>query len=413
MSEVRVIEIHEDAFHAGNVAADELRMKLGSQGICMINVMSSPGSGKTTALSTVINMLKDQLEIGLMDVDIKTSLDAKKVADLTGVRSIQIHNGGLCHIDADMTRRAVDEFGVEGLDLLFLENIGNLVCPAEFDTGAHFNMMILSVPEGHDKPLKYPLMFSVCDLVLISKIDTMDYFDFDIEEARKNILNLNPLAKIIPISAKTGQGMDEFKEWIIEKHAQLVSGALPCGLVSSGLDLDQPGMAVSDEPVAFDAPLISYKFVDGTNKDFVKLSESLEDYLNDVVGGADKRKAYKGLNALDGIHEVLLAYDGDKAVGCSCLKPYNSQSVMLKRVYVAPEYRGHHISSNILKMLELRAKELGFTKMLLQTRKECSVAVKLYESLDYKLIANFPPYDKMPEALCYEKDLANVGDSPA
>ena len=149
-------------------------------------------------------------EIKMMDVDIETSLDAQKVADLTGVPSIQIHNGGLCHIDAEMTTRAVDEFGVDDFDLLFLENIGNLVCPAEFDTGASINITILSVPEGDDKPLKYPLMFSVCDLVIISKIDTLDYFDFDIDQAKVNILNLNPNAKIICLSAKTGEGMNEF-----------------------------------------------------------------------------------------------------------------------------------------------------------------------------------------------------------
>ena len=183
----------------------------------MINVMSSPGSGKTTALSAVINMLKDEMRIGVMDVDIKTSLDAKKVSDLTGVPAIQIHNGGLCHIDADMTSRAVDEFGVDDFDLLILENIGNLVCPAEFDTGAHANMMILSVPEGDDKPLKYPLMFSVCDLVIISKIDTEAYFDFNYNKAEQNILNLNPKAKIIKISAKTGEGMEEFADWIRER----------------------------------------------------------------------------------------------------------------------------------------------------------------------------------------------------
>ena len=182
----------------------------------MINVMSSPGSGKTTLLSHAINEIKDDYKVGVMDVDIETSLDAQKVADFTGVPSIQIHNGGLCHIDAEMTTRAVDEFGVDDFDLLFLENIGNLVCPAEFDTGAHKNMMILSVPEGDDKPLKYPLMFSVCDLVIISKIDTLDYFDFDIDQAKVNILNLNPNAKIICLSAKTGEGMNEFIQWIKE-----------------------------------------------------------------------------------------------------------------------------------------------------------------------------------------------------
>ena len=214
MAEVKVIEVHESVFHTNELEADELRGSLAMKGTCMINVMSSPGSGKTTALSAVVNILKDELSIGVMDVDIETSLDAKKVSDLTGVRTLQIHNGGLCHIDAEMTTRAVNEFGVEGLDLVILENIGNLVCPAEFDTGAHANMMILSVPEGDDKPLKYPLMFSVCDLVLISKIDTIDYFDFDFNKAKQNILNLNPNAKILPISAKTGEGMDEFADWI-------------------------------------------------------------------------------------------------------------------------------------------------------------------------------------------------------
>ena len=186
-----------------------------------LNVMSAPGSGKTTLLSAVINMLKDELKIGVMDVDIETSLDAQKVADKTGVRSLQIHNCGLCHIDADMTSRALEEFPHEDLDLLFLENIGNLVCPAEFDTGAHKNMMILSVPEGDDKPLKYPLMFSVSDLVVISKMDTLEYFDFDMDKARHNILRLNPNAEILPVSAKSGEGMDEFAAWLKKQVATI------------------------------------------------------------------------------------------------------------------------------------------------------------------------------------------------
>ena len=186
-----------------------------------LNVMSAPGSGKTTLLSAVINMLKDELKIGVMDVDIETSLDAQKVADKTGVRSLQIHNCGLCHIDADMTSRALEEFPHEDLDLLFLENIGNLVCPAEFDTGAHKNMMILSVPEGDDKPLKYPLMFSVSDLVVISKMDTLEYFDFDMEKARHNILRLNPNAEILPVSAKSGEGMDALAGWMKKQVADL------------------------------------------------------------------------------------------------------------------------------------------------------------------------------------------------
>ena len=216
MAKVRVIEVHENVFNTNNQEADALRKRLKDRKVTMINVMSSPGSGKTTLLSRVINEIKEDYKVGVMDVDIETSLDAQKVADLTGVPSIQIHNGGLCHIDAEMITRAVDEFGVDDFDLLFLENIGNLVCPAEFDTGAHKNMMILSVPEGDDKPLKYPLMFSVCDLVIISKIDALDYFDFDINQAKENILNLNPNAKIICLSAKTDEGLNEFIQWIKE-----------------------------------------------------------------------------------------------------------------------------------------------------------------------------------------------------
>jgi len=218
---VRVIEIHENVFAENDREAAVLREDLKQKNVFMLNVMSSPGSGKTTALSAVINMLKNDYRIGVMDVDIESSLDADKVADATGVRSIQIHNGGLCHIDAEMTSKAVSEFGVDDLDIVFLENIGNLVCPAEFDTGAHRNMMILSVPEGDDKPLKYPLMFSVCDLVLISKIDTLDFFDFDKEKAIANIRNLNPKADILFISAKTGEGMEDFANWIKNSYKNI------------------------------------------------------------------------------------------------------------------------------------------------------------------------------------------------
>lgn len=217
MAGVRVIEVKESVFAKNDIAAEELRAKMALNKTLFVNVMSSPGSGKTTALSALINMLKDRYHIAGMDVDIETTLDAQKVADATGIRYLQIHNCGLCHIDAEMTTKAIEEFGVEGLDLLVLENIGNLVCPAEFDTGAHKNIMILSVPEGDDKPLKYPLMFSVCDLILISKIDTTDFFDFDFKKAEENIRNLNPDAEIIPISAKTGEGMDMLAEWF-EKH---------------------------------------------------------------------------------------------------------------------------------------------------------------------------------------------------
>ena len=218
---VRVIEIKENVFAKNDAAADAVRARMTAEKTFFLNVMSAPGSGKTTLLSAVINMLKDELKIGVMDVDIETSLDAQKVADKTGVRSLQIHNCGLCHIDADMTSRALEEFPHEDLDLLFLENIGNLVCPAEFDTGAHKNMMILSVPEGDDKPLKYPLMFSVSDLVVISKMDTLEYFDFDMDKARHNILRLNPNAEILPVSAKSGEGMDALSGWLKKQVADL------------------------------------------------------------------------------------------------------------------------------------------------------------------------------------------------
>lgn len=209
-----IIKLKETILQDNDADAHVLREELKHKKICLMNLMSSPGSGKTTTLTALINMLKQEYKIGEMDVDIESSLDAQKVADATGVNSIQIHNGGLCHIDADMVSRALDEYDTSDLDLLFLENIGNLVCPAEFDTGAHKNVMLLSIPEGHDKPLKYPLMFSECDVVLINKIDTMDYFDFDMEKVRSYILDLNPSARILPISAKTGQGLDEVISWI-------------------------------------------------------------------------------------------------------------------------------------------------------------------------------------------------------
>lgn len=221
MGNVRVIEIHEDVMASNNETADLIRERMAKQGTLFLNVMSSPGSGKTTALTALINLLKQDYKIGEMDVDIESSLDAQKVADATGVEAIQIHNGGLCHIDADMVSRALLEYDTEGLDLLFLENIGNLVCPAEFDTGAHKNIMLFSIPEGDDKPLKYPLMFSECDVILINKIDTLDYFDFDIKKATEHILKLNPSAKIYPISAKTGEGLEQVTAWIKAQAAAL------------------------------------------------------------------------------------------------------------------------------------------------------------------------------------------------
>ena len=219
MSEVRVIQINESVFAENDRTAELIRKRLTDQGTLFLNIMSSPGSGKTTTLVALINRLKGRLNIGEMDVDIESSLDAQRVADRTGIRSLQIHNGELCHIDADMTARALLEYDTKGLDLLILENIGNLVCPAEFDTGAHRNVTILSVPEGDDKPLKYPLMYQVSDVVLINKIDAMDYFDFDLEKAKERILALNPKALFFPISAKTGEGLDAVCEWVLKEVA--------------------------------------------------------------------------------------------------------------------------------------------------------------------------------------------------
>ncbi len=217
MSKVKVIQINESVFASNDRTAAEIRDRLTTQGTLFLNVMSSPGSGKTTTLVALINRLKDRLRIGEMDVDIESSLDAQRVADRTGIRSMQIHNGGLCHIDADMAARALQEYDTAGLDLLILENIGNLVCPAEFDTGAHKSVTILSVPEGDDKPLKYPLMYQVSDVVLINKIDALDYFDFDLEKAKQRISKLNPNAVFFPISAKTGAGLDKVCNWILQE----------------------------------------------------------------------------------------------------------------------------------------------------------------------------------------------------
>lgn len=212
--EIRTIEVGESIFEDANAKADEIRKILAEKRVYMLNVMSSPGSGKTTLLAALINMLKSEYKIGLMNVDIETATDAETVATKTGVNTLQIHNGGLCHVDSNMTYDAIEKFGVDGYDILFLENIGNLVCPAEFDTGADKNVMILSVPEGDDKPLKYPLMFSVSDLIIISKTDTLEIFDFDMETAYKRIRKLNPNAEIIAVSAKTGAGMEELAEWV-------------------------------------------------------------------------------------------------------------------------------------------------------------------------------------------------------
>lgn len=230
MGDVRIIEVHENVFASNDREADLLRARMSAQGTLFLNVMSSPGSGKTTLLTALINQIKQDLRIKEMDVDIQSTLDAQRVADATGIESIQVHNGGLCHIDADMTSRALAGVDLSNTDLLILENIGNLVCPAEFDTGAHRNVMLLSVPEGDDKPLKYPLMFTVSDLVLITKMDTLDFFDFDLEKAKERILHLNPRAVILPVSAKTGEGLEAVKQWINEevkkvKENSMVSNA--------------------------------------------------------------------------------------------------------------------------------------------------------------------------------------------
>ena len=213
MKDVRVIEVKKSVFESNDERAKLLRDDLKKGGVFLLNLMSSPGSGKTTTLTRTIEMLKDDIRIGVMEADIDSDVDAKTIAD-TGAKAIQLHTGGMCHLDADMTRQGMDELGTGDVDLVVLENVGNLVCPAEFDTGAVRNVMILSVPEGDDKPLKYPLMFSVCDVVLINKIDVLSYFDFDIDKCKEYIAKRNPDAKVIPICAKTGEGMTEWTGWL-------------------------------------------------------------------------------------------------------------------------------------------------------------------------------------------------------
>lgn len=214
MDQVRVIEIKKSIFEDNDRDADALRADLRKKGVFLLNLMSSPGSGKTTTLIKTINALKGQLKIAVMEADIDSDVDAKKILEATGVQSIQLHTGGMCHLDAEMTRQGLDNLNLDNVDLAILENVGNLVCPAEFDTGSSRNCMILSVPEGHDKPLKYPLMFSICDLVLVNKIDVMPYFDFNLALCEKYIHMRNPKARVIPICAKTGEGIDEFAAWL-------------------------------------------------------------------------------------------------------------------------------------------------------------------------------------------------------
>ena len=213
MDEVRILQIKQSVFADNNQQADLLRSELKEKGIFLLNLMSSPGSGKTTTLTRTIELLKGELKIGVMEADIDSDVDARTIA-ATGVRTIQLHTGGMCHLDADMTRQGLEGLNTDDVDLAILENVGNLVCPAEFDTGAVKNAMILSVPEGDDKPLKYPLMFSICDVVLINKIDVLPYFDFDLEQCRKYIYMRNPNARVIPICAKTGEGVAEWADWL-------------------------------------------------------------------------------------------------------------------------------------------------------------------------------------------------------
>jgi hydrogenase nickel incorporation protein HypB len=214
MKDYKVIEVKRSIFEDNDADANKLREELKQEGTFLLNLMSSPGAGKTTTLKRTIAMLKGEMKIGIMEADIDSEVDAQAITE-TGVRAIQIHTGGMCHLDADMTRQGIHEFGTQDLDFVVLENVGNLVCPAEFDTGSTKNAMILSVPEGDDKPLKYPLMFTISDVVLINKCDTLSVFDdFDTEAVKERILKLNPNARVIFVSAKTGEGFDEWADWI-------------------------------------------------------------------------------------------------------------------------------------------------------------------------------------------------------
>ena len=216
MDEVRILEIKQSVFKNNDEQADKLRRELKEKGVFLLNLMSSPGAGKTTTLKATIAALKDKVKIGVMEADIDSDVDAKRIAE-TGVQAIQLHTGGMCHLDAEMTRQGLDGLETGDVELAILENVGNLVCPAEFDTGAVKNAMILSVPEGDDKPLKYPLMFSICDVVIINKIDVLPYFDFDVEKCKEYIKRRNPNAKVFMICAKTGEGVDEWANWLLSE----------------------------------------------------------------------------------------------------------------------------------------------------------------------------------------------------
>lgn len=213
MDTFRILEIKKSVFEDNDRQADIIREELKKEKTFLLNLMSSPGSGKTTTLLRTIEALKDEMRIGVMEADIDSDVDAHTIAE-TGVKVIQLHTGGMCHLDAGMTKQGLTALGTEDVDLAILENVGNLVCPAEFDTGASKNAMILSIPEGDDKPLKYPLMFSIVDVLLINKIDAIDYFDFNFEAVEERVKRLNPNIRVIPISAKTGKGIDQWVDWI-------------------------------------------------------------------------------------------------------------------------------------------------------------------------------------------------------
>lgn len=216
MDKVRVLTVKQSVF-ANNIArANELRETLKKKNVYFLNLMSSPGSGKTTLLVALINRIKDRLKVGVMEADIDATVDAETIEEKTGVKTIQLHTAGECHLDAKMAEEGIEGFGVDGLDLVILENVGNLVCPAEFDTGSTLNAEILSIPEGDDKPLKYPLMFKISDIVIFSKMDTLPVFDFDLAKAEDHILKLNPQAKFFPVSAKKGDGMDALADYLLQ-----------------------------------------------------------------------------------------------------------------------------------------------------------------------------------------------------
>lgn len=219
MSDIKIIEVKESIFADNNKYADDLRAQLKAEKTFLLNLMSSPGSGKTTTLLALAKALKGKIRWGVMEADIDSSVDAETMQN-AGIKSIQIHTGGMCHLDADMTRQGLRELGTEELDMVVLENVGNLVCPAEFDTGAVKNMTILSVPEGHDKPLKYPLMYETCDLLVVNKIDAVEFFDFDFEKVVEFARMRNPEIDIIFTSAKTGEGVNELADWIVKQVSE-------------------------------------------------------------------------------------------------------------------------------------------------------------------------------------------------